>query len=489
MPMPAMRAACLVLTALVPLALGAAASATAQPQPQRPIAADPGSSSFITPFPDNDTYRIQLFGESLAEGLLGGLIETFAKEPKLQFGRKHRTLSSLIKGDISEEAKGIEGELDREAPHIAIIMPNMTQRFPWRENFERRFPPGSEARKEEVDRRRVAWKGEYGQRIDRLMRAFKRKNIAVYWVGLPIMRNNFTSEDAQVVNEMIRERALVNGGKFIDIYAGFADEDGTYTSSGPDLDGKTRQMRDQDGIHFTSAGYRKLAHFLERDLKRDLAQARTERTVSLAGNEEEQKKVRPPSTVPVSALARPGNAPGATTKDRQAAADRGGAPRASSAVPDSNSGDVRADSSRITLRTVNLQGREDNITIEILRPSIPAPVLAAVTRRESADKASQVGDPIMTEIAGGQTMISSVTPFAESSSDRRRTAAGNAPYQLVLEKGERLPSKPGRSDDLPWPRVEAPPPVTKVEREPQRAIPNSKQQQQPSAPKSSTPRG
>jgi hypothetical protein len=118
--------------------------------------------------------------------------------------------------------------------------------------------------------------------------------------------------------------------------------------------------------------------------------------------------------------------------------------------------DLKADNSRITLKTVNLQGREDSLTIEIVRPAIPASLVAAVTRRESVDKPSQVGDAVVTEIAGGQTMVSSVTPVGESAGgDRRRGNTGvNSPYHLVLEKGQRLPAKPGRSDDMPWPRQE-----------------------------------
>lgn len=475
----------LLLGSLAAVIVAGSAVAQVQPQfvapPEPAGSSGPGGTSFLNPFPDNDTYRIQVFGESLAEGLLGGLTELLAKEGRLQFVRKHRVLANLIKGDITEEAKSIEAELEREAPHIAIILPNMTQRYPWRENFDRRFPPGSEARKDEIDRRRGVWKSEYGQRIDRLMRSFKRKGVAVYWVSLPVMRNGFMNEDAQVINEMLRERAAINGGKFIDIHPGFADEEANFQAWGPDLEGKSRQMRDGDGVHFTGAGYRKLAHFIDKELKRDLAQARGERNVPLAGSEEEQKRVRPATTVPVAALARPATPALPKPQPAEKAARLGTATEPSS-------GDIKADNSRITLRTLNLQGREDSITIDILRPSIPQVVFAAVTRRESADRASQVGDSLLTEIPGGQTVVSTVTPFAESANERRKAAAGSAPYQRVLEKGERLPPKPGRSDDMPWPRIETLPQVNKVEREPPRPTVTGPKQA-PAPARTNAPRG
>jgi hypothetical protein len=177
----------------------------------------PGGT-FITPFPAGDTYRIQVYGESTAEGLLGGLAEAMAKEARIAIQKRSRTLAGLLRGDGSDELRAIEGELEREAPHVAIVMPNMIQRFPWRENFDRRFPPGSEARREEIQRRREAWKAERGSRLDQLIKGFRRKGAAVYLVGQPIMRNQFTTDDAQVVNELMRERALMNGAKYIDIY-------------------------------------------------------------------------------------------------------------------------------------------------------------------------------------------------------------------------------------------------------------------------------
>lgn len=98
--------------------------ATAQQLAQRSLqTADPSGSNFINPFPDQDTYRVQVYGESLAEGLLGGLTEIMGREPRLQFTRKHRVLSTLIRGDLSEEAKAIETELEREHPHMRSSCP------------------------------------------------------------------------------------------------------------------------------------------------------------------------------------------------------------------------------------------------------------------------------------------------------------------------------------------------------------------------------
>ena len=57
----------------------------------------------------------------------------------------------------------------------------------------------------------------------------------------------------------------------IDIWDGFVDEDGRYAQSGPDVEGQTRRLRTSDGVYFTQAGARKLAHYVEREVQRWLS--------------------------------------------------------------------------------------------------------------------------------------------------------------------------------------------------------------------------
>jgi hypothetical protein len=135
------------------------------------------------------------------------------------------------------------------------------------------------------------WKAEYGARVDRLMKFLKGRNAAVYWVGVPVLGRAEWNADVQMINEIIRERAYINGVKYIDAYEAFVDESGYYSPYGPDLSGKMRLLREVDGAHFTAAGNRKLAHFVEREIKRDLTQAKNARNIPLAGSEAEQRRI------------------------------------------------------------------------------------------------------------------------------------------------------------------------------------------------------
>ena len=94
---------------------------------------------------------------------------------------------------------------------------------------------------------------------------------------------------------------------------------------------------------------------------------------------------------------------------------------------------------------------------EILRPAIPASVIALVTRRESPDRPSQLGETVTDTLPGGLVVMSSITPGlgAGSVAQRRRLAPTQTPFFKVLVKGERLTPRPGRADDFSWPRTDA----------------------------------
>ncbi|MFX8797785.1 hypothetical protein ABTM57_20905, partial [Acinetobacter baumannii] len=77
---------------------------------------------------------------------------------------------------------------------------------------------------------------------ERLIRVLKRKNAAIYWVGLPVMARPDVNDDAQVMNDIARQKLYLAGAKYIDIQSQFADEAGNYSAYGPDLTGKSRVL-------------------------------------------------------------------------------------------------------------------------------------------------------------------------------------------------------------------------------------------------------
>ena len=239
--------------------------------------------------------------------------------------------------------------------------------------------------------------------------------LGVYGVGLPVMRSAGKRAAAERLNDVFREKAFVNGAKFVDTWAEFADENGQYTLVGTDEQGRTQRLRDGDG--FTSRGNLKLAKIVNKELGKDIDLAKKERDIPLAGDPEEQAKV----------------ATGLTSAPEPAAR------RAAGEAADGGEENVL---------------REDQVgDVSVFRPNRD---VAAPLADPSADAAG-VGarDPrvITSDLPGGYTAISSISAVSDVtlSSSRPQLPLAQRPYYRVLVRGEQLEPKSGRADDFGWP--------------------------------------
>ena len=388
--------------------------------------------SFITPFPENDTYQVQVVGDWMADGLVNGLVETFATSPAgIAVARKRYDLPGLLRGRGDIDA--LEKAFASDPSHVAIVLTGAQDRYSigWKRSGT--GPANDEAR------------NDFIARVDRVMKILKKGGRGVYWVGLPTMRRWQDNERAQLMNDVFRERAYLNGVRYIDISASFIDEQGGYTDWGPDVTGKTSRLRDTDGVHFTDNGYRVLAHNIERELRRDITQARQERSIPLAGDATEQAQVNPDrAKLKAEAAARGQDA----AKAKAAPAPKG------VAAPAAGGHDQKADPGKVDIKVAGPDGTEQVVTVDIVRPAIPASIVDLVTRKQSPDQPAQMGDVLVDQIPGGLTVMSSIVP-PRGIDGRRRMSPTQAPYYRVFERGERLVPKPGRADDFAWPRQQA----------------------------------
>ncbi|WP_342735061.1 DUF459 domain-containing protein [Bradyrhizobium sp. B117] len=115
------------------------------------------------------------------------------------------------------------------------------------------------------------WVELYGKKIEELAGVLKAKGVPVLWVGLPAIRGPKGTADMLFLDSLYREGAAKAGITYVDVWDGFVDEAGRFLQKGPDFEGQIRQLRSGDGVYFTKAGARKLAHYVEREITRLLA--------------------------------------------------------------------------------------------------------------------------------------------------------------------------------------------------------------------------
>lgn len=406
-----------------------------------------GGVSYVTPFPPSDIYKLQVYGDGYAEGLLQGLSEMAKPLERVDIPKKYRSFQSLIRAEAEDEIRS--EEQSRDVVHVAVLMFGLNDRGSFR------VPGGTSVRCCTAN-----WKEQYAQRFDRLLKALKRRNMAIYVVGMPPLRRQDANADAETINEVLLERAQGNGIRFIEIAESFSDENGDFSQFGPDSSGNREKLRDGDGIGFTSAGNRKLAWMVVNELKRDLTTARAERAVPLAGAEVDQRRINPEKAAAQAWK-------GVVTKDGKDASkdgkERSAAPAPAVANPAlaapraaAGQGDQKPETTRISLKFLGANGREETTAVDIVRPSIPAAVIALITRKEAAEAGQQRFEMLADDVGNGvsvSTMVAAL-PDAAGSTGRRRGFANLANYNSVWVKGERLPTKPGRADDFTWPRID-----------------------------------
>jgi hypothetical protein len=107
----------------------------------------------------------------------------------------------------------------------------------------------------------------YASRVDDFVARFREKKVPVLWVGLPPVENAALSANYAFLNDLLRDRVQASGGIYIDAWEGFVDAEAHFVTTGPNLEGRATRLRMPDGVHFTRAGMRKLAHYVEVELR------------------------------------------------------------------------------------------------------------------------------------------------------------------------------------------------------------------------------
>ena len=115
------------------------------------------------------------------------------------------------------------------------------------------------------------WVELYNKKIDEMIAVLKSKGVPVVWVGLPAVRGAKATSDTLFLDSLYREASAKAGITYVDVWDGFVDEAGRFLQQGPDFEGQIRRLRSYDGVYFTKAGARKLAHYVEREITRLLA--------------------------------------------------------------------------------------------------------------------------------------------------------------------------------------------------------------------------
>jgi uncharacterized protein len=249
------------------------------------------------------TVSIMVMGDAMADWLAYGLEDAFSDSPEVAIIRNAKRNSGLLRYEYKSDLDWWHVARDllaREKADYVVMMLGVSDKQNIREKDLAKEADKGEADKKAADDKSAdksnqddgadnsiitpepqgkkangiiefrsdQWAEIYSRRIDATVAALKSKGVPVFWVGLPAIRGSKATADAVYLNDLYRARVERAGAVYVDVWDGFVDEAGKFTTQGPDFEGQVRRLRSGDGVYFTKAGARKLAHYVEREIRR-----------------------------------------------------------------------------------------------------------------------------------------------------------------------------------------------------------------------------
>lgn len=102
------------------------------------------------------------------------------------------------------------------------------------------------------------WTEVYGQRVANIIRTAVESDAEVYWIGLPNMKPSRLARGMVVQNQIFSTLVREAGGVFIDTRGIVDDGTDVYSRAIRLPDGRELVVRQDDGVHFTVAGQKRI---------------------------------------------------------------------------------------------------------------------------------------------------------------------------------------------------------------------------------------
>jgi uncharacterized protein len=118
------------------------------------------------------------------------------------------------------------------------------------------------------------WQQVIGRRVADYVAMLRRHGAAVYWVGLPVMRDAAFDSDASAMDAFYRRTMAELDVPYVDIRPLTTDAAGHYQAYYQDDDGTPKLFRAGDGIHMSMNGYLRITKGLAQRIRATVAAAK-----------------------------------------------------------------------------------------------------------------------------------------------------------------------------------------------------------------------
>jgi hypothetical protein len=208
-----------------------------------------------------DAKVVLVVGDFIAGSVGDGLVAAFEATPGIVVERRTNGSSGIVREDYYDWPASLPGLIEETKPALVVVGMGANDR--------QQMTVAD--RKEKF--RSEAWTTEYEARVSRLATLARSGGKPLLWIGMPAFQSSAMTADMTTLNNIYRAGVEKAGGEFVDVWDGFVDESGKFIISGSDINGQQVRLRGSDGINFTKAGKRKLAFYVEKEIRRVLGDA------------------------------------------------------------------------------------------------------------------------------------------------------------------------------------------------------------------------
>jgi hypothetical protein len=192
-------------------------------------------------------HQIVVFGDSLGDGVWAGLYRLFRQDRSVTVIKQSRVATGFARADLFDWNAKLSQILRQHHIDAAVLVFGTNDRQTILQNGR------------SLRLRTPEWENAYTVRLRDFVAQLKAHGAQVYWLGLPVMRNDGFGEDMRYFNTLFQRVAHEMGVTYIPSWQDFVDAEGRYSDYGADNNGTIRRLRADDGIHMTMNGYVKYA--------------------------------------------------------------------------------------------------------------------------------------------------------------------------------------------------------------------------------------
>ena len=193
----------------------------------------------------SEEYKLLVMGDSLGQGLGFGMARCLSRSNSFYVVNKGKTSSKLT--NVRPVNWPDEAETLSLGGFDAVVVQIGANDIMGIRSSGARVSFGS-----------PQWHTEYKSRVIEITQSFQKRSIPIIWVGVPYPRKAAWRKPYSLINDAIKAGAASVGVPFVSIWDDFL-KDGQYSTYGEGVDGRQTLLRADDGVHFSMAGYIKVA--------------------------------------------------------------------------------------------------------------------------------------------------------------------------------------------------------------------------------------